>query len=142
MINALTVGRVAKAANVNVETIRYYERRGLLPPPNRRSSGYRIYGDETVDRIKFIQNGKELGFTLNEIAELFDLQVNSTRSCNTVQNMAEAKLSDIRSKIQVLQHVERALSKLASECHGSGPKGACPILDAMDATNKIKESLK
>ncbi len=137
VMDTLTIGRVAKKAGVNVETIRYYERQGLISRPLRRQSGggllgYRQYPAETVKRILFIRHAKELGFSLKEIAELLSLRVEQDVTCGDVRKRAEAKVADINIRIKILQRMKNALSKLAKECKGRGPVSECPILEALE----------
>ncbi len=128
----LTRGQLAKRAKVNIETVRYYERRGLIPKPHRRESGYRQYSDETVKRIQFIKHAKDLGFSLKEINELLSLKLDPKTSCSEVRNRAEAKISDIEDKIITLQKMKKALVKLTRACSGTGPVNECPILEALE----------
>ncbi len=132
MTTTFSIGQLAKQAQVGIETIRYYERRGLLPDPPRRASGYRQYTPDSVSRLKFILHGKQLGFSLTEIAELLTLRVDPDTTCSQVRNRAEAKISDVHGKIQALLQIERALTKLVAECQGRGPTSECPILDALE----------
>ena len=132
----MTVGQLAREAGVNLETVRFYERKGLMPRPPRRPSGYREYPPEAVRRIRFIQRGKELGFSLREIAELLRLRVDPGRNCAEVKRQAEAKLADIEMKLRELRHMQMALKKLASECTGRGPTSQCPLLDALEAVQE------
>ena len=128
----LTTGQLAQKAHVNVETIRYYERRRLLPEPPRRESGYRQYSQEDVTRIRFIRRAQELGFSLTEISELLDLRVNTTHTCQDVKRRTEIKIIDIEQKIDTLQQMKQALVKLAAICQGGeSPTTECPILEAM-----------
>lgn len=129
----LTIGRVAQHAGVGVETIRFYERQGLIGQPERRPSGYRQYQPEVVRRIHFIQRAKELGFSLREIAELLSLRVARGRTCADVRARALSKVADIDAKIATLQGMRGALFRLTEACVGQGPAGECPILDALDA---------
>jgi len=131
-LKTLTIGQLAKKTQVNVETVRYYERRELLPEPPRRDSGYRIYSNDDVKRIQFIKSAKELGFTLTEILELFSLRVDPDTSCEDVKELADTKISDIEKKIEDLGRMKQALTKLSIACHGKGPTGECPILDALE----------
>lgn len=132
-MKTLSIGQLAKQAGVGVETIRFYERKGLIPEPGRRaSSGYRQYPPEAVRRIRFIRRAKELGFTLREIHDLLDLNSSPRSTCAQVQAKAEAKLADVRQKIQALQRIEGILARLAKTCKGSGPTDSCPILAALD----------
>ncbi len=123
---------IGKKAGVNIETIRYYERRGLIPKPSRRESGYRQYTRETVTRIQFIKRAKELGFSLREILELLSLRLDPATTCGDVKKRAEIKIADIEEKIRILQGMKRALITLTLECKGSGPARECPILEALD----------
>ncbi len=131
-MKGLTIGAVSKQAGVNVETLRYYERRGLLQKPPRTLSNYRLYTDETVRRIRFIKRGQELGFTLKEIKELLSLRARPRARCADVRQRAEAKIQDIESKMRTLNAMKKALSKLMAECSGRGPITDCPILEALD----------
>ena len=128
----LTIGQLAKKADVNIETVRYYERRGLIPEPPRKESGYRQYSDEMVKRILFIKHAKELGFSLKEINELLTLKLDARTSCSEVKNRAEAKITDIEGKIKTLQRMKKALVKLTKACGGIGPAKECPILEALE----------
>jgi Hg(II)-responsive transcriptional regulator len=131
-VGTLTIGKLAKKANVNIETIRYYERRALIPKPNRRASGYREYSEDTVRRIQFIKHAKELGFSLKEIHELLSLRLNSKTPCSKVKKRAEVKIADIEEKVKTLQRMKRALVKLTKACSGKGPVMKCPILEALE----------
>ncbi len=128
----LTIGQLAKKADVNIETVRYYERRGLMPEPPRKESGYRQYSDEMVRRIRFIKHAKELGFSLNEINELLTLKLDARTSCSEVKKKAETKIADIDGKIKTLQRMKKALVKLTKACGGKGPAKECPILEALE----------
>ncbi len=129
----LTIGQLARMAQVNVETIRYYERRGLMPEPPRRDSGYRQYADPDVTRIKFIKRAQTLGFTLKEISELLSLRVDPNTTCGDVKRRAEVKIADMEEKIKDLQRMKKALTKLASTCRGHGPMSECPILEMLNS---------
>lgn len=131
-MQALTIGEVAKAARVGVETIRFYEREGLIAEPPRRRSGYRQYPPDTVRRVRFIRRAKELGFTLKEIGELLSLRVEPGTTCADVRALARAKIADIEGKIAELDTMKKALEHLARSCRGTGPTSECPILDALD----------
>ena len=128
----MTIGEIARNAGVGVETIRFYERRGLLPEPPRRASGYRQYSPEALRRLQFIRGTKDLGFSLNEIRELLELRVNPRANCAQVKGRAEAKIADIARRLAELRRMKKALGRLASACSGRGPTGSCPILDAME----------
>ena len=128
----LTIGQVARQAGVGVETVRFYERQGLLEEPSRRESGYRQYPEDVVSRLRFIRRAKELGFSLKEIKELLALRVDPSTTCREVKEQAEAKIGDIEEKIHSLQRMKKALVKLTAVCGGRGPTSECPILDALD----------
>ena len=128
----LTIGEVAKAADVGVETVRFYEREGLIAKPPKRRSGYRQYPADTIRRLRFIRGAKALGFTLKEIGGLLALRVNPTTSCTDVRVLAKAKIADIDSKMHDLARMQAALRDLVWVCRGKGPTSACPILDALE----------
>lgn len=128
----LTIGQVARSAGVGVETVRFYERQGLLQEPARKDSGYRQYPEDVVARLHFIKRAKELGFSLKEIKELLALRVDPETTCGEVKRRAEAKIADVEEKIQALQRIKKALVQLTAVCRGRGPTSECPILDALD----------
>ncbi len=133
-MKTLTIGKVAAQAGFGIETVRYYEREGLIDePPRSESSGYRHYPEDTVSRLHFIRKAKELGFSLKEIRELLKLKAKPSGSCATVRAQAEDKIADIDEKIAVLQAMREALTGLVHECSGNGPRTECPILNALDA---------
>ena len=127
----LTTSQLANSAGVNVETLRYYERRGLLPEPPRRASGYRQYSQDDVARLQFIKRAKDLGFTLQDVQELLNLRVDPDTPCAMVKRRADLKIIDIEAKLQSLKRIKKALNKLAATCSGRGPVGDCPILEAL-----------
>jgi MerR family transcriptional regulator, copper efflux regulator len=129
---ALTIGEVARAAEVGVETIRFYEREGLIADPPRRGSGYRQYPPETVRRVKFIRRAKDLGFTLREIAGLLSLRVDADTTCAKVRELAREKVADVDAKIEELRRMRNALEQLAGRCDTEAPTHECPILTALD----------
>ncbi len=131
-MNSLMTGELAKQAGVNVETIRFYEREGLLAEPPRRASGYREFPPDTVQRIRFIQRAKELGFTLREIKGLLELRVDPETTCAEVKAQAAEKIADVKQKISDLKKIDRALNKLMNTCRGSGPIDDCPILKHLE----------
>ena len=132
MMNALTVGQLTQKAHIHIETVRYYEKLGLMPVPRKNTSGYRQYSEHDVTRLAFIKHAQELGFSLKEIRELLSLRVSSKMSCSDVKKKAEAKIQDIAKKIKTLQRMQQALEKLTRECDGRGPVGECPILEALE----------
>lgn len=126
---AWTRGALAKAAGVGAETLRFYETKGLLGEPRRNASGYRIYAEEDLERLKFIRRSQELGFSLHDIGHLLELTGNIRTTRKKVREFAAARLDAIRGKIRDLQAMERALGKLVTECDGKGPLKGCPIAD-------------
>ena len=128
-----TIGEISARARVRVATMRYYERRGLVPRPPRSVSNYRLYPEDTVRRVRFIKRAQELGFSLKEIKELLTLRAASGTRCEQVRERAAAKIKDIEEKVESLRAMRTALSRLIVECAGQGPvtKG-CPILEALD----------
>lgn len=131
-MKGLTIGAVAKRAAVNIETIRYYERCGILKEPPRRPSGYRQYDPDTVPLIRFVKRAQDLGFTLKEIAQLIRLRGDVRRNSSEVNTLAEAKIGDIDQKIRRLQAMREALGILLEACACSGRKLECPIIDALN----------
>lgn len=127
----LKIGQLAKAAGVTIDTIRYYERRGLIPEPPRRESGYREYAPDFVSRLRFIRKAQELGFSLTEIRELLALQIDSVETCDQVRHRAEEKVHDIEAKIQTLQRMHAILSDLIRACDQRESSGICPILNIL-----------
>jgi len=130
-VEKLTIGKLAKKAGVNIETVRYYERRGLMQKPPRRESGYREYPLEAVKRIKFVRRAKELGFSLKEIMELLLLRVDPNTSSSEVKKRAATKIDDIEEKIGTLQRMKETLTRLVNRCDGCRPTSECPILEAL-----------
>jgi MerR family copper efflux transcriptional regulator len=131
-MQALTIGKVARRAEVGVETVRFYERQGLIAEPQRAKSGYRLYPEETVTRIRFIRRAKELGFSLREIRELLALRVDPEVSSAEVKACAQMKITAIEEKIRALQRMKETLVQLTSACDGCAPVSACPILEALE----------
>ena len=131
-MNTLTIGKVARRAGIGVETVRFYEREGLIEDPPRRESGYRQYPQETIARIRFIRRSKELGFSLREIKELLALRIDPETSCEDILERAKVKIAEIDKKVQTLGRMKRALVKLAAACSGRAPTSECPILEALE----------
>ena len=127
----LTIGRVARAGGDGIDTIRYYEREGLLPEPERRLSGYRDYTPDAITQLRFIRRAKELGFTLPEIRELLALSADRERGVRGVKQRAEARLVEIDRRIRELKRVQRGLKNLIDACPGHGAPERCPILTAL-----------
>ncbi len=128
----LNRGEVAGAANVNIETLRYYERRGVIPPPRRSETNYRKYPAETVSRVRFVKHAQDLGFTLDEIKGLLSLRATRGARAEQVRSKAAAKMADIDKRIESLQRMRAALAHLIEECSGEGPASGCTILHAIE----------
>ncbi len=137
----MTIGKLAKAAEVNLQTIRYYERIGLFPKPRTKESGYREYTEQDLSRLVFVKKAKELGFSLKEIAQLLTLKVDKRKTCADVREMAESSIIMIQEKIQTLEKFTEALKKLSAQCHGTGPTSECPILEFLNGEH-LKEKDK
>ena len=131
-MKALSIGQVACQAGFGVETVRFYERQGLLEKPPRKESGYRQYPPEAVSRLHFIKKAKEVGFSLKEIKELLLLRLDSAATCQDVRGRAEAKILDIKQKIQALKRMKQALTDLTKACSGRGSVSECPILQSFE----------
>ena len=132
-MSGLSIGQLAEEAEVAIETIRFYERRGLIAdPPRRPSSGYREYPQETVRRLRFIRRAKELGFSLREIEELLALRAGTAEQCGRVREQIVGKLGDIEQRTRDLERMARALKELYVLCESTDPQGECPILDLLD----------
>jgi len=125
---SLTIGRLAKAAGVNVETIRYYQRVGLVIEPVKPLEGFRVYPNETINRIRFIRRAQKLGFSLQDIAHLLEL---GDGHCDDVREQAEAKLAQIETQIKDLQAMRKTLKQLITECNTGNENGSCPIVHSL-----------
>jgi MerR family copper efflux transcriptional regulator len=130
-MNGLTIGKLAREAGLGIETVRFYERQGLIEPPPRTASNYRIYPEDEVARLQFIKRAKALGFTLNEIKELLALRQDPHTTRADIKARTLAKIEDVNRKILDLTRIKAALEHLASECDGRGPLEGCPILAAL-----------
>ncbi len=130
-----TIGILAKNTNLNIETIRFYERNKLLPEPRRTPAGYRLYTAADSKRLHFIAMAKRHGFSLKEIRELLDLRVDPASTCTNVRQKAEVKIQIVEQKIRELRRIKKALTTLVADCRGAGPTGHCPILDAFEKEN-------
>lgn len=128
----MTIGELAGRAGVGVQTVRYYERRSLLPPPDRTPAGYREYGEEDLRRLRFILRAKELGFTLSEVGELLELRVAPGRTAADVRTRALRKIEDTRARVRDLRRILRALEALVSTCEAHGPPDRCALMHAID----------
>ncbi|MBA3443974.1 MAG: MerR family transcriptional regulator [Gemmatimonadales bacterium] len=127
-----TIGEIAAESRVNIQTVRYYERRGLLPTPQRTAAGYRKYSRDVVARIRFIKRAQELGFTLGEIAELLALRVRHSEACGEVSRRATVKIAVVQRKLRELERLKRALERLVEACRRRAPTAECPILEALE----------
>ncbi|WP_266171222.1 MerR family DNA-binding protein [Dyella subtropica] len=130
-ITSLTIGAVAKRVGVAIDTIRYYEREGLLPEPLRRASGYRSYDEGAVRQLRFIRRAKDLGFTLEEIRDLLALSADRHRGVKAVKKRAQERLAAIDERIAELTRVRNGLEQLVEACPGHGSPEQCPILRAL-----------
>lgn len=134
-----TRAALAKEAGVGVETLRFYEQKGLLGEPARNASGYRIYEVADLERLKFIRRSQELGFSLQDIAQLLELTGNIRTPRKKVREFAAARLELIRGKIRDLQAMERALGKLVADCDGRGEMKGCPIVEFVAGGNSSEK---
>ena len=138
MPTALKIGQLAERAAVNLQTIRYYEREGLLPEPPRLNSGYRLYPNSAVRRVRFIKRAQEIGFSLAEIRELLSLRIDARRERAEVRSLAENKITDIDAKIRTLKAMKAVLNRLTERCSGCGPASECPILESIDSEEVLR----
>jgi MerR family mercuric resistance operon transcriptional regulator/MerR family gold-responsive transcriptional activator of gol and ges genes len=127
------IGKIAKLANVNIQTIRFYERRNLLTPVTRLNSGYRLYDQKSLQRLNFIKQAQALGFSLSEIKSLLGLRVESKATCDIVRAKTTEKLKSVRAKIRALRRMERTLKGVIEDCTNKTASNACPILDSIEA---------
>ena len=127
-MSSLKLGELARRSGLGVETLRYYERRGLIPPPDRLPSGYRIYSSSILQRLAFIRRCKALGFTLEEILNLLQLQQQPECGSAAVKQRVEHHITDIRRRVEDLQQMLTTLEALSASCDGKGPASDCPIL--------------
>ncbi|KAF0809720.1 Hg(II)-responsive transcriptional regulator [Alcanivorax sp. S71-1-4] len=125
----LTIGAFAKAAEVNVETIRFYQRKGLLPEPDRLYGRIRRYGPEDVARVRFVKSAQRLGFNLDEVSQL--LQLEDGTHCSEAAELAALQLTDVRAKLADLSRIEAVLSRLVNECHAQRGNVSCPLIDSL-----------
>ncbi|MCW9133676.1 mercury resistance transcriptional regulator MerR1 [Bacillus paramycoides] len=136
------IGELAEKCDVNKETIRYYERLGLIPEPNRTEKGYRMYSLQMVDRLNFIKRTQELGFTLNEIDKLLGVVDRNEAKCRDINDFAVLKLEDIQRKIQDLKKIKQMLIDLKERCPENKDIYECPIIETlMDSEKKAEEYL-
>lgn len=133
----LTIGGLARLGGVNLETVRYYERRGLLPKPPRTQAGYRQFPPDTAHRLRFIKRAQELGFSLDEVQELLALRVEPQQNCVDVRSRAKAKIADIEQKIKTLAAMKHILRGLVEQCEHC-VSDECPILASMEEKRSPK----
>ena len=132
----LTIGKVAEQTGCHIETIRYYEKEDLLPPPGRSAGGHRLYTTDLIERLVFIRRSRELGFSMQEIRELLSVVDGRQVSCERVKNLADTHLKDIRSKISDLRRMETTLRELSNQCSGDDVP-ECPIIEALQVTTRV-----
>ena len=128
----MKIGSVAEAAGVEVSTVRYYERRGLLAEPPRTASGYRQYDEAVIDRIRFVRQAQDLGFTLEEIEELLALRVEDPSSCGLVEEATRAKLRSVDAKVRELSRLRGVLARLVRSCEARETTEECPVLGMLE----------
>lgn len=131
-MSVFRIGEVAKQAGVSVEAIRFYESRALIPEPPRTASGYRQYPEETIQRVRFIQRAKELGFSLKDIHALLTLRKEPSTTCADIKAQALQKIAEMDKKTRDLARIRRALTALVTQCDANADLSECPILDALD----------
>jgi MerR family mercuric resistance operon transcriptional regulator len=131
----LTIGAFAKMAGVNVETIRFYQRKGLLPEPDRPYGSIRRYGEVDVRRVRFVKSAQRLGFTLEEIGEL--LRLEDGTHCDEASSLAERKLKDVRDKLADLARMEAVLSELVCACHAQKGNVSCPLIASLQGGRSL-----
>lgn len=130
--NTLTVGRLAREAGINLETVRFYEQKGLLPKPPRSATGYRLYSPDSTRRLRFIKRAQQLGFSLCEIRELLALRMSPQTNNAEIRRRTELKIADIESKIKTLESIREVLRQLVQSCAQCAPHSKCPILESLD----------
>lgn len=128
----MKIGELAKKTDVNIETIRFYERKGIIKCPSKPLSGYRNYSNDYIAIIKFVKNAQSLGFSLKEIEDLLSLKVDEFNDCSLVKIKALAKIEEIENKINALVDMKKSLTEITNRCVGSGPTSSCNILNALD----------
>ncbi|HET6537296.1 MAG TPA: helix-turn-helix domain-containing protein [Sphingopyxis sp.] len=126
----MKIGQLSKATGTHIETIRYYERIGLMPPPARTPSGYRSYADPHRDRLRFIRHSRDLGFTIEEIRSLLDLSDHPDRDCSDADRIASLHLEQVEQKITQLENLREELSRIVGRCRG-GMAGDCRVIEAL-----------
>jgi MerR family mercuric resistance operon transcriptional regulator len=135
-MHSLTIGKAAHEAGVNIETIRFYERRGLIERPPK-GEGYRVYSPDHVARIRFVKEAQQIGFSLPEIKELLALRADPNADCSAVQRQAMTKQQEVRRKIEQLREIDAALETSIAACPGQGELQCCSIIDALNHRPKV-----
>jgi len=138
-VREFTIGQISKLSDVNIETIRYYEKVGIIPHPPRNSSGYRIYSTLHLERLLFVRRSRELGFSQPEVRKLLTLVDEHKYTCAEVREMTEKQLLTVKNKINDLRKLEKALAGMVSECEG-GDIPDCPIVDILSAMPDAEKS--
>ena len=133
IMHTMTIGQIAREAGIGVETIRFYEREGLLERPARRQSGYRQFEPDAISRLRFIKQAQRLGFTLREVRELLALKLDPSAKRSQLRDRALAKVADIDQRISELKRMRKSLAPLIKACDGKGAIEGCPILNAIEA---------
>ena len=131
-------GEVAQQAGVNPQTLRYYERRGLLEEPPRRPSGYRSYAADTIDRLRFVKRAQQLGFTLAEVEALLHLASGGPASCDQARTMATEKVAELDAKIESLQAMRKALDRLIDTCDLPRGSRKCPLINSLQQPRDVR----
>ena len=139
-METLRTAQVAELAGVNVETLRFYERKGILPEPPRRASGYREYPPETVERVRFVKRAQELGFSLSEVQDLLGLRETAGAKSVRVRRVAEAKLEEIDHKIRDLEAMKQSLTELLCACDGKKSVASCPIIASLSGSPPLLDN--
>jgi MerR family mercuric resistance operon transcriptional regulator len=139
-MRTFTIGELAQKCDINLETLRYYERVGIMLPPPRSQSGHREYPESSADRLVFIRRAQSLGFTLTEIKELLELKRNEDEHCSDVVHSIDAKLQEIETKILDLRAIRRALTTMKKLCQGDCLMGDCPILENLEHASPNKST--
>lgn len=134
-MSCLTTGELARRGGVKLPTIRYYERRGILPEPPRTAAGYRVFNADALRRLRFIKHAQTLGFTLKEIEELLALRLDSENKCDDVRRRAEAKVRHVEEKIKHLRVIKKAINRLIDVCRNRGSADECPLLELLEASD-------
>ncbi len=137
-MRTMTISKAAKRAGIGIETVRFYERRGLIDQPLKPAAGgFRDDPPETVSRLRFIREAQELGFSLDEIADLLSLRADPKANCAQVQRRAEAKLDEVNRKVERLKEIGKALERLIRACTGKGAIGACSIIETLESDQTV-----